>query len=271
MLGVSADAEQVSRRVWASSRVRRVFARRSGFTDPGEELVMRRVAADARAQPILDIGVGAGRTVPYLRSLSDAYVAVDYLAEMVALTRARFPDARVEQADARELSGFAGGSFALACFSFNGIDGIAHEQRSHVYAAVLRVLRPGGVFLFSTHNLDHRCAGRPPWSRCRFAVRDGLRPLAGNVARLPRSIASYLGLRRMAVRGEGWATLVDPAYGFSVLWHYVTLEEIGRELRAAGFSADVEVYSTRAQRVSSGGETRESPWLHVLARKPVAD
>jgi SAM-dependent methyltransferase len=248
--------------------VRKVFARRDGFIDAGESLVMQRVADAARGQPILDIGVGAGRTVPYLSSLSSRYVAVDYLEELVALTRARFPRARVEQSDARELAGFADSSFALACFSFNGIDGISHPDRARVFTAVLRVLRPGGVFVYSTHNLDHRCAGRPPWSRCRFQLRRGVRALAAASLRLPRSIPSYCRLRELESHGDGWATLVDPAYGFSVVWHYVTLDEARRELQTAGFARDVEAYTTTAKRVSSGSETRESPWLHLVARRP---
>lgn len=265
---VSVDAEQRNRRVWASSRVREIFVRRTGFSDAGEESIVRRITSEVRDRPILDIGVGAGRTVPFLRALSNDYVAVDFLPEMVALTRSRFPDARVEQADARDLDGFPDERFGFVYFSFNGIDGIAHVDRARVYAAVLRVLRPGGLFVFSTHNLDHRCAGRPPWSRCRFELRAGARRFAANIVRLPQSAISYKRLQWLATPGRDWAELVDPAYHYGLVLHYVTLAEAQRELIAAGFAPEVEIYTPAGVRAWRAGETHGSHWLHLLAHKP---
>ncbi len=265
---MTTELDRINRGVWRSARVLDIFARREGWTDPGEMLVMRRVAEEARGGAILDIGVGAGRTLPYLRSLSDDYVAIDYLDEMVRLTRSRYPDARIEHGDARELSAFADASFDLVVFSFNGIDGVPHEDRPKVHAAVVRVLRPGGLFVYSTHNLDHRCAGQPPWHPCRFRLRNGLRPVVGSALRLPKSIRTYRRLRSRSVRGDGWASLVDPAYDFSVVWHYVTAVEAMRELRESGFTEEVEIYTTAGIRMDSADDARESPWLHLVARKP---
>src|SRR5947209_2889570 len=140
--------DRINRAVWGSGRVLGEFARRDGWTDAGEERAMRRIAPAAQGQPVLDIGVGAGRTVPYLRALSEDYVGIDYIEETVRVARARHPDARIERADARDLSAFAEGSFAVVVFSFNGIDGVAHEERRDVFGAVHRVLRPGGLFAY---------------------------------------------------------------------------------------------------------------------------
>jgi hypothetical protein len=52
----------------------------------------------------------------------------DYLEEMVSLTRSRYPEARIELADARDLSVFADSTFGLAFFSGNGVDGVAHLE-----------------------------------------------------------------------------------------------------------------------------------------------
>jgi SAM-dependent methyltransferase len=267
---MSTELDRINRSVWGSPRVLQIFARRDGWTDPGEALVMQRLADEARGRSILDIGVGAGRTLPYLRSLSGDYVAIDYLDEMVRLTRSRFPSARVEHGDARELDAFADSTFDLVVFSFNGIDGVAHEDRPKVFGAVERVLRPGGLFAYSTHNLDHRCAGRAPWHPSRFRLGSGLRQVAGSLLRLPKSIPTYRRLRARSVRGERWASLVDSAYNFSVVWHYVTLDEAIRELRESGFTGVAEIYSTAGVRVDSADDTSESPWLHYVARKPEA-
>jgi SAM-dependent methyltransferase len=262
------DLERNNREVWRSPHVLGLFARREGWTDPGEARVMEELARRAAGRPILDVGVGAGRTLPYLRSLSDDYVAVDYLEEMVELTRSRHPGARVELGDARDLSGFGDGTFGLVVFSYNGIDGLAHEDRGRVYAAVARVLRPGGLFAFSTHNLDDRRAGRPPWDPFWFRPGNGRRAAAVAVLRLPRRTRSHRRLQALTARGDGWASLVDSAYDFSVVWHYVTVEELLRELRDAGFAEGPELYTRAGERLDAGGDATDSPWLHVIARKP---
>jgi SAM-dependent methyltransferase len=263
---MATELDQINRGVWRSSRVLEAFARRDGWMDPGEARVMEALADEARGQPILDIGVGTGRTLPHLRSLSEDYIAIDYLEEMVQLTSSRYPEARVEHGDARDLSAYPDGAFGLVVFSYNGIDGIAHEDRPKVLAAVDRVLRPGGLFAYSTHNLSHRCAGRPPWHPCWFRPSLGARAMASAAYRLPQSARSYRRLRPREIRADGWATMVDPAYSFSVVWHYVTIDEELRNLREAGFS-DLEVLTTAGEAVERAEATQESPWLHYLARK----
>ena len=261
--------ERTNRSVWRSAKVIEIFAGRNGFSDPGEERALASVAAHARGRPILDIGTGGGRTVPILSALSESYVAVDYLPEMVALTRSRFPDARVEQADARELSGFEDGSFGLVVFSLNGIDGLAHEDRARVFAAVRRVLAPGGAFLYSTHNLDHPAAGRPPWARCRLPGRVTPRPLASWALRLPRRSLSYLRLRRLGSRGESWAVLVGASYEFGILGHYVTLGAALREPSEAGFERAVQAFGSSGAELREGDDTSDSEWFQLVARKPL--
>ncbi len=260
--------ERTNRSVWRSARVIDVFARREGFSDPGEERALASVAEHARGRPILDIGAGGGRTVPILRALSESYVAVDYLPEMVELTRSRFPGVLVEQADARDLSAFGDGSFALVVFSLNGIDGLAHEDRAGVFAAVNRVLAPGGAFLYSTHNLDHPAAGRPPWARCRLPGRITPRALASWALRLPRRSLSYVRLRRLSSRGESWAVLVGASYEFGIVGHYTTLGAALSEPSHSGFEPAVQAFGSSGAELREGDDTSDSEWFQLVARKP---
>lgn len=96
--------DQINRKAWKASLPDSILA--TGFTDPGESAALAEVEVEARNQPILDIGVGGGRTVPLLRRISRDYVAIDYIPELVLACRRRFPDARVILGDARDLSAF---------------------------------------------------------------------------------------------------------------------------------------------------------------------
>ena len=197
-------------------------------------------------------------------------MAVDYLPEMVALARSHHPGVRVEQADARELRAFADVSFDAVYFSFNGIDGIGHEDRAAVHRSALRVLKPGGAYLFSTHNLGYQAAGLPPWHPRRWDVHNGARALLGWAYRLPRRARSYRRLAPLTDRGEEWAVLVGSGYDFTVLWHHVSAREAAAEICRAGFAPPVEIFDNEGRALGPGADTAHTSWLYVLARAPTA-
>jgi len=235
--------------------------------DAGEAVLVGRFAEEARDQPLLDVGIGGGRTVPLLLAISSDYTGIDYTQEMIDAARARFPGVRCEWGDARDLSRFADGSFAVVFFSANGIDAVDHDGRVRIMAETRRVLRPGGVYAFSTHNLEHRNAGRAPWDPRQRWPRDPRRVLR-RVARLPHAARAHLRNRGLVVRGDGWAMLNTPLYDFGLVIHYATLAETVRELTDAGFSADVEVYDMHGNRLEPGASTASTKWFHLLARVP---
>jgi ubiquinone/menaquinone biosynthesis C-methylase UbiE len=119
---------------------------------PHERAALNAVADEVRGGAILDIGVGGGRTVEFLLDISTNYLGIDYCADMVAASQMRYPKVRFEHADARELSGINEASIDLAVFSCNGISMVGHDDRLRIMKEVHRVLKPGGVFLFTTYN-----------------------------------------------------------------------------------------------------------------------
>jgi hypothetical protein len=68
------------------------FSRLEGWTDAGERAAIERVADEVRGQPILDMGVGGGRTVPILRAISNDYVAIDNTPQLDSASRENYPD-----------------------------------------------------------------------------------------------------------------------------------------------------------------------------------
>jgi SAM-dependent methyltransferase len=279
---MSSDFDRANRLVWGSRDVVELFLQRQGFSSDAEAHVMRRVATAAKDQPILDVGVGGGRTVPFLRAVSTEYLGIDFVEALVDATRHRYPDACVEHMDARNLTRLGDEGFALVVFSQNGIDGVSHGDRLRVLNELHRVLRPGGLLAYSTLNLDDRSPGR---IRRHFDPRTLIkRPgyAARRITRLPRTIWEYQRLRALSTRGEGWATVASLGYGRPVIWHRVTFAESVRELRDSGFTT-VELYSsaglivtvnaasTSLHAVAQAVDTSSWSTLHLVAEKGHAE
>lgn len=260
----------LNRRAYTGPAALRWYLALQGFSDAGEQQAYLCVADAARDQPILDLGVGAGRTVPWLRGLSACYLGLDYLPDMVAAARSRFPGVDIQVGDARDLSRFDRGRFALVVFSFNGLDSLAHADRAQVLGEVHRVLRPGGVFWFSTLNQQGPAHRERPW-RPRWPGRgQGLQryPLVALRAllHLPGHTRNYLRMSRLHETGDGWTTSSLQAHDYGLLVHYTTLARQRQELLAAGFQPDPQVFGDDGASCDTGDDLRQVNWFQILAR-----
>src|SRR5271170_5057596 len=187
---------------------------------------------------ILDLGVGGGRTTPYLSRLASRYVGVDYAPKMVAACREKFPQLEFLVADATNLASLADGSFDSVVMAFNGIDALVpSEARRRCLAEIHRVLKDGGVFIFSSHN-PRAVFLRPAWNPRK--IDEIARMLVGQrkwlleparilllclrvaVAVAKSAMDSVLRLSRRVWHRAFWSGdgfMVDPAHG-GLLSHY---------------------------------------------------
>lgn len=103
---------------------------------------------------VLDMGCGRGRTTSIFADEYRAAVrAFDIDPDIVSDAASMRPDIEFRIDDATKLEGYDDASFDVVCFPFNGIDYIdSRKAREACYAEVNRVLRPGGVFVYSSHN-----------------------------------------------------------------------------------------------------------------------
>jgi len=122
---------------------------------PAEEILTVDYMPDGAR--LLDLGCGAGRTSVALAEIGLEVVGIDLSEAMVATAReqARLAGVEVEfrTMNAMDLS-YPDSSFDVALFSYNGIELVpGREGKRRVFEEVLRVLRPGGRFIYCAHSL----------------------------------------------------------------------------------------------------------------------
>ena len=256
-----------NRATWSRESSRRWLDVGSDFTDIGERTAFDTVRSQVLDTPILDLGVGTGRTIPLLEPLTREYRGIDYLPSMVAACHRRYPKARVELGDARDLTGVPTRHFGLVTFSFNGIDAVAHGDRRRVLSEMRRVIRDDGIVLFSTLNLHGPAFRERPWRPPVMHAPSTLTRVARTAkvwASIPFDVVRWAQLRKQEEHGAGWALAPLSAHHYGLLAHFTTLERQIRELTDAGLGRDVVVIDNETgARVTKGD--RSSAWFHFIA------
>lgn len=266
--GGSTGQDHTNRLVWSTHDEVARFAAAEGWIDRSEQALIQRVMTENADLEVLDIGVGGGRTVPLLGPLAARYVAIDFVPELVAATMHRFPNVDIRVGDARELE-FPDASFDLVVFSINGLDAISHFDRSRALHEIRRVLRPTGMFVFSTHNSEGPGPRERPWSLPPMSFlqpRSSARTLLRRVTRFPVSLRNYRKLKPMSDNGPQWQVTLSGAHDFGLVVHYTTAAGLEQELREAGFTGDVELWDDRAGLPASAARPQRRWWyFNVLA------
>ncbi|HUQ09652.1 MAG TPA: class I SAM-dependent methyltransferase [Steroidobacteraceae bacterium] len=231
-----------------------------------EKAAFDNVAELARRARILDIGVGAGRTVSPLRDLGQSYLGVDYVQEMVDHCRARFPGLRFERADARDLSMFPDGSFDLVFFSCNGICMVDHPGRLAILAEARRLLSPGGVFIFSTCNRNserYRVFRYPDFQHTANPVKWLVR--AGRfAAHTLLRVRNRRRHRRHEIRTAEYAVLNTVYHHYTTMLYVIEIPQQLQQLVQAGFSDDIKVFGLDGR--PAGADCQDGT-LTFVARK----
>jgi SAM-dependent methyltransferase len=213
-------------------------------------------------RPMLDIGVGAGRTTRYLHPLSPHYVGLDYSPAMVAHAARRFPAARIELGDGRDLSRFGPGRFHFVLFSYCGIGALAHDGRLALLREVRRVLHPDGRFAFSAHHRD--CA----WARRRPTLARSRNPFTqlAQAARWMAQQRNHRRLRPLERETPEYALVNDMAEEYALLHYYISEPAQRAQLEAEGLAVETVLDSDGAP-VAPGRAPAASPWLWYVVRR----
>ena len=257
--------DQINRRSFASAGAMAYFRGLHGWLDSGEQALIEAALEGMTAPRVLDIGIGAGRTIPLLKPHAASYVGIDMLPPLVEVARSRF-DADIRLMDARAMA-FPDAAFDIVTFSYNGIDAVSFDDRHTVLDEVARVLAPGGVFAFSSLNRDgpdYREPYRPTLPRAgrRLAVE-----IARSVAKSTLGLFNYIRNGRHAVESEEMAIAVSSAHNYGVPAVFISVPRQAAQLEAHGMELVRAFGNTDGAELDIGQPALRPIWTHYLARR----
>lgn len=224
-----------------------------------EEVLFEKLSPIIKNSKILDIGIGGGRTTKYLLPISRDYTGVDYVPQFAEETAKKYPDAKILCSDATNLKEFADETFDFVLFSYNGLDSISNEQRLMVINEVFRVLKKGGIFMFSSHNRDYQDFNKLPWQRKIEYDTKFLKFFLYCLYHLPK----HYKMKKHQIFTDDYAVVNDGDHRYSLLLYYISIDKQANQLTEFGFS-DIEAFDMKGNQVKSD---TTSHWLHYLARK----
>lgn len=227
-----------------------------------EVLIFVKYQKEIAGKRVLDVGCGAGRTAVFLSRWTEQYTALDYSSQMLERARGWLPDVRFIHCDAREMHVFGDAEFDVVFFANNGLDSLEHEDRLRALAEIRRILVPGGLFTFSSHNRDHKDARLQP--RLRFTPDPFM--LARRIVRFHRCARNRRTNRAYERDEKDYAIINDRSHNYSLITYYMTIKDQVAQLKAAGFKP-IEVYNLDGKELPLDGVDTGSGWLNYVARK----
>ncbi len=254
-----------NKKTYEARNVVRRYASVTQLQEP-EKTILELIKSRLKDMRMLDIGVGGGRTTHHFAGLVKEYVGTDYSENMINACRKQFPSAgqnvSFKVCDVRDMQIFVDNYFDFILFSFNGIDCVAHEDRLRAMEEIKRVGKSGGVYCFSTHNLQS--------ADTLYSFKPSVNPRKMLWAILRHLLLRLLNKSFKELKNGRYAIIRDGSQIFRLSLYYIKPEEQIEQLRDLGFS-NIQVFS-----LSTGKEiTNKSQlaavtdsWLYYICNIP---
>jgi SAM-dependent methyltransferase len=243
---------------------------------PAEVLLLARYR-DVLSRRVLEVGCGAGRLLGYLVALGGEVHGLDISPAMVAQCQRAYPQADVRVGDLGAIGASAQGVFDAILLVDSVLDVFGDSERRRVLSELRELLAPGGLLIFSTHNLasldavpavsGHATGGRLR-RQARRVLSKSLIELGTATTRVPREALTRTRNRRrlapLEYRGSDFAIVNDLAHNYALLHYYVGRDGEARQLEELGYEL-VECLDPDGRPVAAG-EAGQGAWLFYVAR-----
>ncbi len=240
------------------------YASRTLF--PPEVVILARYHQTMSAGRVLELGCGAGRLLGYLTSLSRTVEAIDLSEAMLAHCRTAYPEADVHYGDLGALHDSVEGPFEAMLAPFNVLGGLEDTDRRRVMREIRELLAPNGLFIFSSHNLEHALGNgsQPHPTLISRIAKTPPERVPRAVARIPHRWLSRRRLRPLEYRAGDHAIIGDTEGDGAVLHYYIGHAAQERQLHQTGYEL-LDCLDVEGRTVPTGVPGK-GPWLYYVAR-----
>jgi SAM-dependent methyltransferase len=243
---------------------------------PVEVLLLVRYR-EALSGRVLEPGCGAGRLLGYLVALGGEVHGIDISSAMVAHCQRAYPQAAVRVGDLGEIGASTDGVFDAIIAVDNVLDVFGDSERRRVLSDLRALLAPGGILIFSSHNLAPLAgvaealssgSGSRLGGRVRRLLSKSLIDLGSATMRMPRvALTRARNRRRLApleFRSSDFAIVNDLAHNYALLHYYIGRDAQARQLDELGYEL-VECLDPEGHTVAPA-EPGDGAWLYYVAR-----
>jgi len=247
--------------VWDMPGVVSEYSRPRNLQFP-EVMIFIKYRENIWGQRILDVGCGGGRTSYILKKMAKSYIGIDSSEEMIAACRQKFGADAFMCADVRNLHVFKDCSFDFVLFSFNGLDCITHEGRLQGLREICRVLKPGKLFVFSSHNRNFRYAQTTP--KLSFCIN----PITQvkNIYYFILFTRNYRCNKKREVFCPEYAIIRSEQHRFAHLYYYIDKKTQIAQAQQVGFQI-IEMHDLEGNVLQEDSEDSHVAWIYYVAKK----
>ena len=229
---------------------------------PGEVMAFVKYQEDIAGRRVLELDCGAGRVTRYLGRWTTQVVGMDRSESLLGVCRRELPTLAFRQGDVLDLSAIGPERFDAVLYLLNAIDLLAHADRIVALAAIHRVLVPGGLFVFSSHNRlgrDVRQGPRLQWSfnPATFARR---------TLSFGRSVINHRDRKRYEHAEPEYELINDIAHDYSMVHYHIDYAQQAAQLARAGFDLR-DAYGVDGAPIGAVHDTADSSDIHYVARR----
>jgi SAM-dependent methyltransferase len=195
-----------------------------------------------------------------LIAITPHYRGLDVSRDMIAYCRSHYPAAQFIVGDLKDVErlGVRPASVDVIIAIANVLDAVSHESRLATLAAIRRVLVPGGLLVFSSHNRRWLHTGEAP-----AFEHEGR--LVGRVRRYATAWLNHHRLRKFEIATPEYALVNDSGLDYALLHYHIAREAQERQLSALGYDL-VATFDENGAALAPGADDRGFSSLCYVAR-----